>query len=252
MAEERRIIWVALGMTALISACASAGPAAMPPLVTDRPDFTESAVAVPAGAVQAESGYTYGRNAGVWSHSAGELLLRVGTGGGAEVRLGAGSIVVAGQGAEPRHADASLGGKLELLEGEGAWPQVALLAGSIIPAASSHEWLPAATLCWSWDLPRDVGVGMNFTSSRALDAGAPVLDMSASVAVSFPIRGGWGAFAEYFTFNTPALSTSSHHASAGVTLMLLDGLQLDARVGRGFASSDDAFAGVGLSRRWRR
>ena len=34
------------------------------PLVTDRPDFTESAVGVPIGRVQIEAGYTWTRKGG--------------------------------------------------------------------------------------------------------------------------------------------------------------------------------------------
>ncbi|MGH7563856.1 MAG: hypothetical protein ACREK5_05485, partial [Gemmatimonadota bacterium] len=51
------------------------------PLVTDRPDFTESALTVPRGDPQLESGYTLTRADDADEHALGEVLLRIGVAG---------------------------------------------------------------------------------------------------------------------------------------------------------------------------
>ena len=62
------------------------------PLVTDRPDFTESTDAVPYGLFQLEVGYTFthDRESGVrnQTHTSPELLLRAGLAQDFELRIG--------------------------------------------------------------------------------------------------------------------------------------------------------------------
>src|SRR5215207_9321663 len=61
------------------------------PLITDRPDFTESTETVPRGHFQVEGGTTLNRVEDEDSTSFGELLVRIGTGERWETRLGLGS-----------------------------------------------------------------------------------------------------------------------------------------------------------------
>ena len=63
-------------------------------LVTDRPDFTESAVSVAPGRVQLEGGYTFSRIEAERTHTVGELLARFGAVDRLEFRLGINSAVV--------------------------------------------------------------------------------------------------------------------------------------------------------------
>ena len=49
---------ICVGSLFLAGLCPSVAAQPLPPLVTDRPDFTESAVVVPLGSVQAEAGVT--------------------------------------------------------------------------------------------------------------------------------------------------------------------------------------------------
>jgi len=57
-------------------------------LVTDRPDFTESATAVPKDSWQLEFGYTFEKDNGLINHSLGELLIRFSPMEKLELRLG--------------------------------------------------------------------------------------------------------------------------------------------------------------------
>src|SRR5687767_7085827 len=82
----------ALGAAVLVSGCATRR-AFEGSIVTDRPDFTESPVAVPRGAVQVEMGNTYERADDVRANTLGEMLVRVGVHRGLELRLGLPSYV---------------------------------------------------------------------------------------------------------------------------------------------------------------
>ncbi|HKY61551.1 MAG TPA: transporter, partial [Gemmatimonadota bacterium] len=80
----------------LVAALAGLNPGSLAgqegaPLVTDRPDFTESAVTVPRGDVQLESGYTFTRSDEEDEHSLGEVLARIGLVERLEARIGFGS-----------------------------------------------------------------------------------------------------------------------------------------------------------------
>lgn len=58
------------------------------PLVTDRPDFTESAETIAPGHLQIESGITRSREDATETDSVGEILLRVGLTPNLELRAG--------------------------------------------------------------------------------------------------------------------------------------------------------------------
>jgi hypothetical protein len=58
------------------------------PIVTDRPDFTESSIVVPSRWLQVESGFTYQSFRGSSSFSAPEVLFRYGLSSQSELRLG--------------------------------------------------------------------------------------------------------------------------------------------------------------------
>src|SRR5688500_18432971 len=97
-----------------------AGPVvAQEPLITHRPDFTESASVVGRSRVQLEGGATLTRAGEVDELAVGEILLRIGIAPRLELRLGANSHVwIDGPDGElDGFEDATLGAKLLLSEG---------------------------------------------------------------------------------------------------------------------------------------
>ena len=93
-------------MTAALGACAHLG--APGPVVADRPGYTDTPVALPAGAMQLEAGVTDDRVGPSDSRteyvSAGETLLRLGLGARTELRLFGNSYGVARRPARGRPA----------------------------------------------------------------------------------------------------------------------------------------------------
>jgi len=231
------------------------------PLVTDRPDFTESTLAVPLGRAQIEAGLTFthhGTDAD--SFGAPEALLRVGVLPGFELRIGAPGFAWEdrGPGTERGLTDSSLGFKLELGEQSGAAPSLAVIGQLSIPtgadAFTSDRADPSAILAWAYDVG-DTGwsiagnAGVTFLEDRGGDLSE---EFSASVALGAAVTGELGFFAEYFGFyRNGAASGPEHYFNTGLTWLVSNNAQLDFRVGAGLnGRSDSLFTGAGVSFRF--
>lgn len=239
------------------------GPSEPEPLVTDRPDFTESAETVARGRVQVEGGYTFTEGDGGDEHSFGEVLVRVGIAPRFELRLGIDSwIRLDPAGPEPGadgFVDPSLGAKAVLRVDDDerlASPQLALLFGATLPLGSTElrepHAQPFAVLAASWGLTETVSLGANLGAALASAGGEQYGELSASVAAGFGVTDKLGVFVELFGFlpeDDGGPSTS--YLDAGITRLLSNDLQLDFRVGVGLDDdADDLFAGIGVA--WRK
>lgn len=219
------------------------------PLVTDRPDFTESAAAVVPGRVQVEAGATFESLDGIDAWSVGELLARIGVISGVELRVGVPSWIDV-DGLEG-FDDAFLGGKVEIPASD-TWG-TAVLFGTTVPVGDEEvaaaEWQPEVVLALERDLSERVGVGFNGGWGRPVVGEERVDELFGSAAVGFDLGDGWGAFAETFGFVTDGDGRA--FVNGGITRLIGLDLQLDARIGTGVGgASDEWFAGVGLSQRW--
>lgn len=133
------------------------GKALDDPIVTDRPDFTESSSVVPLGMLQLESGFTFQRIPGGSVLSGPELLIRKSSGPKAEVRLGLPDYNVLGaSGARAAGwSDVYVGAKVQigpLANGDG----LALIPAISVPSGnddfSSGSLDPELKVCWSREL----------------------------------------------------------------------------------------------------
>ena len=226
------------------------------PLVTDRPDFTESAVAVPAGRVQLEAGATFASADDVDEQEVGEALLRIGVAPRVEVRVGIPSWarVDLDGGSVDGLTNAFLGSKVELTD-PGRPTEVALLAGTSVPTGDDDvavdAWEPEAILAVGWTVPAPWSLGANAGWSWIDRGGERAHQGSASVAVGRELSERLGGFLETFGFVTEGTEGETAFLDGGLTWLVSSDLQLDARLGAGLTDeSDDWFAGVGLSHRW--
>lgn len=248
-------------LCAALAAGLAASPAALAqpvdePLVTDRPDFTESAVAVEPGRVQLEAGATFARTGEVDEWSVGEVLLRVGLVERIELRLGAGSLVDvdAPGGGESGWADPSVGVKLELpvRPGDG---ETALLLTAGLPSpdeVGGDGVVPSAVLAAGWDLTDRLSLGANLGYAYAREEGERFDQLFASAALGVAVSDPLGLFVELYGFSREEPGGGDRtYADAGATWLLSGDLQLDLRAGRGLDGPDpDWFAGAGLAVRW--
>jgi hypothetical protein len=235
------------------------------PLVTDRPDFTESTLAVPLGRVQVEAGLTFTRDgAGEGDHAetfeAPEVLLRIGLVRGFELRLGAPNYAWEDDGSATLDGltDMGVGFKLELGEQDGARPSLAVLGELSIPTGDSEftsdEVDPTLIIAWAYDLG-DSGwsVAGNLGASSLSDgSGDRFEEFTSSLALGIPLADGFGAYAEYYGFyRHDAGAGPEHYFNTGVTYLINNNTQLDFRVGAGLnGRADDFFTGAGVSFRF--
>ncbi|MFQ5747423.1 MAG: transporter [Gemmatimonadota bacterium] len=231
-----------------------------PPLVTDRPDFTESATAVVPGRLQAELGYTFSRTGDEERHAIGELLIRIGIADRLEGRVGLNSFAVVdgGPGSGPSGLeDLTLGAKLVLVRpGTGASrgvPRVALLGSVSLPtgddAIGAAEAQPSGLVALAWDLSDRVGLGANAGVTSVHGGAGRVAEGSASVALGVALTDRLGAFFEAFRiFPEAAGGPDTSFLDAGLTLGLGPDLQIDWRAGIGLDDpGPNYFTGLGVA-----
>lgn len=253
--------WLALVAFAAASTGALAAQAPAVPIITDRPDFTESSSLVPAHRLQFESGYTWteasrsssgGDGSGTWP----ELLVRYGLSRRLELRLGESYTSIsppAGQGRRfTARDDLYLGMKIALGVQRGSRPQFAILAQATLPTGdartTANATLPGLGVLAGWvlspQLSLDLGVEVNRVQGDAWE-----LAPSASLSYSFSAR--LGGFTEWYgliPLQSGSGAATPHHADAGLFLLLSPDLQLDARVGAGLNDAADRyFFGFGFA-----
>ncbi|MBL0940804.1 MAG: transporter [Gemmatimonadaceae bacterium] len=267
-----------VGILALVlfatSACTHAGFSPVPtpapaaslaaePIVTDRPDFTESAVTVPQGMIQIEAGQTLTQEDRQQSVTFGETLVRVGLSKRFELRLTPASIALAQDGNALRlgREDAGVGMKVAFLDagvGSRRWiPAVALIVDASVPTGAtmfrSEHVLPGAKGLLAWDLTDRVAFSSNLNWALSEDPAIGTHnEWSVSGSVGVGLSDRWGAYTEYYGFGENAQGWQRRdYVNGGVTFQPIPSLQFDARVGVGPSiSRRDYFVGLGLSRRW--
>lgn len=249
----------------------TATPATAPPvsvnesaeaIITDRPDFTESTQTVPRGRMQLESGITQTRRGGVRDLAFGEFLLRVAAGSRGEWRFGINSYAVQ-RGGGTRAAgkdDLSLGYKRVLRDPAVTCvttPRVSVIVGTSVPGGAKAfretKWQPGAKLLLGWDLNQKLGLAANLNYDYASEAGQRFHQIGTSASLGYSITNRTGAFLEtYAFFPGSAGGPDEKFVDTGLTYLLNDDFQLDARVGFGVNNGvgPDYFIGVGASRRF--
>lgn len=234
-----------------------------PPIVTDRPDQTESAITVPMKTLQIESGFQFSwrDKEGVETKDLGfnSTLLRYGVLKRLEVRLGAAyagfeetDAVTEEKTTLNGFAPLALGIKWNMLEGDGPIPTLAFLTSVDIPALASDDFndgnvLQKILLAGSWQLSNTFGLGMNF--GTIADWKQSDFTTIYSVSLGASILKWLGAFIEYYGF-APAGEYSDQRVNGGFTFPVRNNLQFDIYGGTGVSeNSPNAFAGFGFA--WR-
>jgi Putative MetA-pathway of phenol degradation len=243
----------------------AAAARAQEPLVTDRPDFTESAETVPAGRFQLEAGVTHERvgQGDVDLTTFGEALLRIGIAERLELHVGLpsfGRVETAGNSLSG-WTDGSLGLKWKLAalpagSGGRGGLDLALLAGTSAPSGdndfTSDAWEPEVKLAAATTLTERAALSGNVGWARAADFDERFDRYSGSLSLGLAWNDRLGSYFEVYGFDGEApFEGSSSFANSGFTWLLSDDLQLDLRVGTGLGDSEpEWFVGAGFGARW--
>jgi hypothetical protein len=245
-------------VTTLAHAQARTAPS-RPPLVTDRPDFTESSEVIPSRWLQFESGVTVEWDGSgllrTRSLSAPAALVRLGLGFRTELRIGAEGYVIERRETERTagYSDVELGAKVWLLK-EGRSPfDLSLIPMVSFPAGdaglSSDGVDPTLKVTWGRGLPAGFWVGGNVNFSWITEAGSHFSQQALSLSVNRDIGRGWNGYLEVYGF-----SRMTRTEGAGITLNGGVGrqfggrVQIDVEAGHGLtAEAPDWFVGAGFA-----
>ncbi len=245
----------------LLTLATPAGAQQSQPLVTDRPDQTESATTVRPGVVQLEIGVTLGGDDAVRTVAAPEALVRVGL----ARRLEARATFAGWMRAVPRFGggaavhgvgDVGVGFKYRLTDGDGWPPAAAVVADLTLPTGDegfgSPRTDPTLLLAAAHEVGEAVGIGYNLgaawaTVDEAVDVTTAHLLYSFVVGLS--VHNAVAVFLEPFGALPLNEAAASRYAlDGGLTLRLRRNLQLDVSAGFGLPDpADDWFAGAGVS-----
>jgi hypothetical protein len=236
--------------------------AAQEPLVTDRPDFTESSSSVGAGVLQLESGVTYSSlENGTDVTTIPEILARWGVAKKLELRFVLPTYAWEGGGGDDASGflSSGVGFKYELAEGDGSGflggMEAALIASTTIPTGTadfaSSKWQPSAVFCASWELGPNVGIGTNLGAGRPADEENRFTTLWASVAVGVGLSETTSLFVELLGFNREEdRGPNTATFQTGLVYLFSPDLQADMRVARRLTDQGvDILIGAGLS--WR-
>jgi hypothetical protein len=247
------------------------GPNLDEPIVTDRPDFTESSVTVGDGVTQVEMGYTYTYDQDAASstsqHSYPETLFRIGmladwfefrldwnVGGVNENAFDAGDISDVGS------EDMGVGCKIALTPQECILPETAIILESSIPTGDQEftagEMLPGFSYLYGWTINDQWETGALTGLHREADEETG--DFYMQFAQSWTLVRSWtediSSYGEWYCFVPTGADTdpTQHYFNGGFSVLLSDDVQWDIRAGVGLNdAADDYFVGSGLSVRFK-
>ena len=228
-----------------------------PPIVTDRPSFTNSSIVVPFGSLQAENGFleTYNQAQNVVDGS--ETLLRFGIFTKTELRFTVPDYfynVSSGGGAGSGFGDSAIGVKQQLGPTLGGFDVSATFFLSLPTGAygvSSGGYDPALQVAWSH------GLSSKWTAAEMLSMYWPTQGPSrnptgqATILLDRQLTGPWDAFVEY-AGNFPVRGGTRQFIHFGTALKLgkRQQQQLDFQFGESLTGAADRFVGLGYSFRF--
>ncbi len=230
------------------------------PLVTDRPDATESPAVVPKGFLQVETGFAFEtlEEGDVKSEdfTLNTSLLRFGVLDNLELRLGwdlvNGKITdtkipgsIKSNGLNPM----LLGGKVAITKEENGWPEIGLLGHLYLPFTASDDYEPKYT---GADLILSVGHTLSDRSSIGYNLGAEWGGDTTETTYKYTLAYGYGisdAFGFYLELygNLVDQRAAKHFWDGGFTYLLSDSVQLDATVGSSLTGDQDLLISGGAS-----
>jgi hypothetical protein len=224
-------------------------------LVTDRPDFTESAVVVPADSLQLEGGATWlDGSEGSELLSGPELLLRWGIAESVELRLVAPDRLwdSAADGIDG-FTDVAVGAKFQLARGAAGW-DAALIAIAYLPTGDIGLTSDAVDPVVAVAVARDVSP--NWSLGAQVTTAWPTIDEDRRLAAGATVVLGAGLGERVGTFIELAAERLEdeptgillHH---GYTFAMTPTVQLDLHAAAGLNdAAPDLLLGAGFAVRW--
>jgi hypothetical protein len=239
-------------------------PQTVEPIVTDRPDITESAVTVPLQTLQIETGFTFqhnlesnnGFNTEINSYSLAGTLLRYGIFSVVELRAGTELLLnrIESNGQTENINGISgllIGAKIQLIRDNADLPDAALFIHFNLPVGSEDlkpdKAEPEIILAASHSIGDPFSLSYNFGGTW--ESAEEIIHYFYSASLGIGLSGRTGMYAEIFGDVSSARSVS-YNLDGGFTYLLFENLQADIAAGFELDKpGDNWFVGTGLSLR---
>lgn len=250
------ILFLASGSTLVAQTKALRPPAQSAPeieeMVTDRPDFTESASIVHPFWYQLETGmaisWETGRQGKSRSFTLPYPLLRIGISKRLELRYAANGysrnrfFSNEGQQLSKGFSDIEVGFKFGVLPEGKVLPQVALIGHISEPlghrSLTSGTIDPKAKICWSKDLPGGWGASGNLNYLYLTEDGKRFLERDTTLSLGHNLIGGFTGYIEYYRLGNISLDKEALSiAQLGWARQIRGNFQFDMSVAKSFAGS---------------
>ncbi len=260
MQFKRIVLFTFLNISFLVSTLAqeSEKPA---PLVTDRPDQTESPTVVPKGTIQIETGAFFeeneiDNNITEKAMTFNTALLRYGVLDNLELRVGWDFTEIRTEINGIEQSDIAsglkpllLGAKIAISKEKGWLPEIGFLGHLYLPFTASSDFRPETT---GADFRFSLAHTLSEKSSLGYNLGAAWGDDSPEIAYVYTLVYGYsitdtfGVYAELYG-DFPENTKANHLWDAGVTYLITDTIQLDATVGSEITDGQQLLLSAGIS-----
>jgi len=233
------------------------------PLVTDRPDHTESSSIVPAGTLQIETGMVYendeftseGLSTSVKSFNMATTLLRYGLTDFFELRIGSEYLLEKTENSTSQETlqgvnGLDLGTKIFLINEKDYVPETSFILHVNFPVGNEtfhdDKILPTMLFAMSHSLSEKIGLGYNLGGEWTE---AEEINYLYSVAIGVELMGRLSGFIESYGASSKD-DPSSLVVDMGITYLVKPTLQLDTSIGYSLTEENpDWFLNAGFS--WR-
>ncbi len=213
-------------------------------LVTDRPDFTESAEVVPKGWLQWESGFQFDRSGTSRGYTFGAPLLRFGISKKFELRLATDGVVGQRESGDPLlrgMADSSIGFKYKIVDESKWFPSFSAIPAVSLPsghsAFSSGKADPGVKFALGKDVPLGFSVSSNINYNSLSDGIGRYNQSAVTLSVGHAFGERFAGYWELYSFNHDERNSGRMTVfQSGVTTAVGQNAQLDVSVGRRLTS----------------
>ncbi len=230
------------------------------PLITDRPDATESPNTMTKGYLQIETGASYDtfqeRNIKNENYTYSTTLIRYGLINNLELRFGLdfteGLTTINGiklNNITSGFSPLLLGIKTSIAKENGLLPEIGLLGHLYLPFSANNDYKPTTT---GVDFRFAFGHTISANSSLSYNLGASWRDDTPEASYVYTIAFGQnitnkiGAYAELYG-DLPENNNANHLWDAGLTYLINNDIQLDATVGSSITKGQDLMLSAGIS-----
>lgn len=236
----------------IASATGYAQQDSIPPLITDRPDATESSVLIPKNYFQLEAGSQISNGNLQKDITFGTALLRVGVLDNLEVRLG---LDYSGSRFKNDFSEDTnsfspilLGVKVGIAKEQGLRPEMAILSHLSLPYLSNELTTSGIDFRLAFSHTLSERSGLSYNLGALWDGANNGLQYIYTISYGYSITSNLGWYGEIYG-DIPENTMATHYIDSGFTYKLATNFQLDAYIGKALNNDPSLIVGGGFSYR---